>query len=152
MAKIKITTSLELNLKEAFDLTECVHHKGFGEALERGVRSILIEMNHSSYLDAEITRTEQESLILVTKSQKLKAMKEQLSTITAQLSNDNGNGKEDEDLSNLRESLFEKSKESIIKLWYKNDIGWDSVIPKYKFLDKKEAQAWFRNKIKEMEA
>ena len=148
--KETVNTTVDKELKELIESTKAVHGKTFGEILEMGMRIVLINLNQAPIIDQEIARKGAEINRLVMEQSELTVLKEKIKDLKVKVLVDEGNNGNTSELIKLREVLFEKSKESIIKLWNKGDINWDSVIPRYKFQDKKEAQDWFKEKIEGM--
>ena len=152
MVKVKITTTLDLDVKEAFESTAGIHQKGYGEMLDKSIRELLVELNQTPYIDMEIARTEQETLKWSTKTQKLKLMKERISKINS-ISKNNGDcnkAKEHESYRNKRflEVYAAKEKMDLLKInLKKGNVNWERVIELYKFKDKDEAQKWIERKV-----
>lgn len=141
-----VNTTVDSELKRLFEATRAIHNTSFGELLDKAMRELLINLNQPAIIDQEIARKENEKNKLIIEQNELSLLKEKIRNLKVLPIEDNNNGNASE-LIKLRESLFEKSKESIIKLWNKGDINWDSVVPKYKFQDNKEAYKWFKEKI-----
>jgi hypothetical protein len=152
MVKVKITTTLDLDIKEAFESTAGIHQKGYGEVLEKAIRELLVELNQTPYIDMEIAKTEQETLKLSTKTQNLKLMKERISKINP-VSKNNGDGDKAKELESYRNKRFlevyaTKEKLDLLKInLKKGNVNWERVIELYKFKDKDEARTWMENKV-----
>ena len=152
MVKVKITTTLDLDLKEAFESTAGIHQKGYGEMLDKAIRELLVELNQTPYIDMEIARTEQETLKCSTKTQNLKLMKERISKINP-VSKNNGNGDKDKELESYRNKRFlevyaAKEKLDMLKInLKKGNVNWERVIELYKFKDKDEARTWIERRV-----
>lgn len=148
--KETVNTTVDKELKQMFEVTRGIHHMGFGELLDKAIRELLINLNQISFIEQEIARKNIEITKLTQEQIELTSVKEKIQNLKLSLVIEDKNNDSPE-LNKLRESLFEKSKDSILKLWSRGDINWDSVIPKYKFQNKKEAEEWFRQKIEEAE-
>lgn len=152
MVKVKITTTLELDIKEAFESTMGIHQKGYGEVLEKAIRELLVELNQTPYIDMEIAKTEQETLKLSTKTQNLKLMKERISKINL-VSKNNGDGDKAKELESYRNKRFlevyaAKEKLDLLKInLKKGNVNWERVIELYKFKDKDEARTWMERRV-----
>ena len=152
MVKVKITTTLDLDVKEAFESTAGIHQKGYGEMLDKSIRELLVELNQTPYIDMEIARTEQETLKLSTKTQNLKLMKERISKINP-VSKNNGDSDKAKELESYRNKRFlevyaAKEKLDLLKInLKKGNVNWERVIELYKFKDKDEARTWMENKV-----
>ncbi len=148
--KEHVTTSIESDLKKLFENTKTLHGFTFGDALEQGMRTILISVNQLGIVDQEIARSDIDMSHLVQKQTNLKSIKEQLLKIKPECEVKNNGDNENSprpELIKIRDSFFEKAKDSIIKLYCRGDVNWDSLMYKYKFNDKKEAQEWLKNKV-----
>jgi hypothetical protein len=156
MVKVKITTTLDLDIKEAFESTAGIHQKGYGEVLEKAIRELLVELNQTPYIDMEIAKTEQETLKLSTKTQNLKLMKERISKINP-VSKNNGDSDKAKELESYRNKRFlevyaAKEKLDLLKInLKKGNVNWERVIELYKFKDKDEARTWMETKVLESE-
>jgi len=152
MVKVKITTTLDLDLKEAFESTAGIHQKGYGEMLDKAIRELLVELNQTPYIDMEIARTEQETLKWSTKTQNLKLMKERISKINP-VSKSNGDSDKAKELESYRNKRFlevyaAKEKLDLLKInLKKGNVNWERVIELYKFKDKDEARTWMERKV-----
>ena len=150
--KVKITTTLDLDLKEAFESTAGIHQKGYGEMLDKAIRELLVELNQTPYIDMEIARTEQETLKWSTKTQNLKLMKERISKINP-VSKSNGDSDKAKELESYRNKRFlevyaAKEKLDLLKInLKKGNVNWERVIELYKFKDKDEARTWMERKV-----
>jgi len=150
--KVKITTTLDLDLKEAFESTAGIHQKGYGEMLDKAIRELLVELNQTPYIDMEIARTEQETLKWSTKTQNLKLMKERISKINP-VSKSNGDSDKAKELESHRNKRFlevyaAKEKLDLLKInLKKGNVNWERVIELYKFKDKDEARTWMERKV-----
>jgi hypothetical protein len=151
MVKVKITTTLDLDIKEAFESTAGIHQKGYGEVLEKAIRELLVELNQTPYIDMEIAKTEQETLKLSTKTQNLKLMKERISKINP-VSKNNGDSDKAKELESYRNKRFlevyaAKEKLDLLKInLKKGNVNWERVIELYKFKDKDEARTWMERR------
>ena len=149
--KVKITTTLDLDIKEAFESTAGIHQKGYGEVLEKAIRELLVELNQTPYIDMEIAKTEQETLKLSTKTQNLKLMKERISKINP-VSKNNGDSDKAKELESYRNKRFlevyaAKEKLDLLKInLKKGNVNWERVIELYKFKDKDEARTWMERR------
>ena len=152
MVKVKITTTLDLDIKEAFESTAGIHQKGYGEVLEKAIRELLVELNQTPYIDMEIAKTEQETLKLSTKTQNLKLMKERISKINP-VSKNNGDSDKAKELESYRNKRFlevyaAKEKLDLLKInLKKGNVNWERVIELYKFKDKDEARTWMERRV-----
>jgi len=152
MVKVKITTTLDLDVKEAFESTAGIHQKGYGEMLDKAIRELLVELNQTPYIDMEIARTEQEALKWSTKTQNLKLMKERISKINP-VSKNNGDGDKGKELEAYRNKRFlevyaAKEKLDLLKInLKKGSVNWERVIELYKFKDKDEARTWMERRV-----
>ena len=152
MVKVKITTTLDLDVKEAFESTAGIHQKGYGEMLDKSIRELLVELNQTPYIDMEIAKTEQETLKLSTKTQNLKLMKERISKFNL-VSKNNGDGDKAKELESYRNKRFlevyaAKEKLDLLKInLKKGNVNWERVIELYKFKDKDEARTWMERRV-----
>lgn len=147
-SKESLNTTVDKELKQLFEQTKTIHNMSFGDLLEKAIRELLINLNQVTFIEQEISRKNIEINKLAQEQTELTALKEKIQKLRlTQLQTEEENNDSSPEVIILRESLFEKSKDSIVKLWNRNDINWDSVVPKYKFKDKREAQEWFRQKI-----
>ncbi len=158
--KVKITTQIESEMKTLFELTECIHHFGYQEALERGIREILTELNQPKFLDQEILRTQAEIARLSQKQMMLESAKDKLNNLKMEIieNKSNGNGNLDE-LEKIRDKIFDnigegKAREINLstrrKQWADNQGAkwdWKRIIETYQFKNKTEAVEWFRKKL-----
>jgi len=156
MVKVKITTTLDIDLKEAFESTAGIHQKGYGEMLEKAIRELLVELNQPPYIDMEIARTEQEALKWSTKTQNLKLMKERISKINP-VSKNNGDSDKAKELESYRNKRFlevyaTKEKLDLLKMnLKKGNVNWERVTDLYRFKDKVEARTWMERRVEESE-
>lgn len=154
--KVKITTTLDIDLKEAFESTAGIHQKGYGEMLEKAIRELLVELNQPPYIDMEIARTEQEALKWSTKTQNLKLMKERISKINP-VSKNNGDSDKAKELESYRNKRFlevyaTKEKLDLLKMnLKKGNVNWERVTDLYRFKDKVEARTWMERRVEESE-
>ena len=152
MVKVKITTTLDLDIKEAFESTAGIHQKGYGEVLEKAIRELLVELNQTPYIDMEIAKTEQETLKLSTKTQNLKLMKERISKINP-VSKNNGDSDKAKELESYRNKRFlevyaAKEKLDLLKInLKKGNVNWERVTDLYKFQNKDEARTWMERRV-----
>lgn len=150
--KETVTTTVDKELKQLFEATRGVHNMTFGELLDNAMRELLVGLNQIPIIDQEIARKGAEINKLAQEQSELSTLKEKIRNLKISHMIEDKNNGSSEDLTKLRASLFEKSKDSILKLWDRGDVNWDSVVPKYQFQDKKEAYDWFKQKIEEMKS
>lgn len=116
-----------------------------GDAAEIGIRAVLVGLKNKQLIEQELKRTDTDLIELSQRQAALREMVEQLDNIKLEvIESNNGNSAE---LEQHRNELFEKSKNSAVKLWNKGDINWEKVVASYRFADKKEAMEWLKSKI-----
>lgn len=174
--KVKVTTTVDMELKQMFDTFTSVHKKTYQDILERGMRQELIECKNSALIDAEIAEKKRTASSLLQEADALTIFKTKLGElkieIQAPVIGSNGNH---EALEKRREDVFrkmtapreEKTKtkgmiiiqpdiSKIIAEWESGNAlikwEWSKLVEKCGFESKDEAVAWFDKKIRELAA
>lgn len=141
---VKVTTEIDDYLKKMFEISKNVHRKTYREILEKGIVDILKDIDPVQILKHEIKRKElenEEDRQLIARLEALKILQpEKKPEVNIELEE-------------LREELFQKNKESIIRQWERGRIGgnyginWGWLQNKFEFANEKEASEWLKKRI-----
>lgn len=155
--KVKVTTTIDAELKQLFDTFAIIHKKSYQEVLEQGMRQILIEHKNADIIEKEIQGKRHTALILNQEADNIERFKTELEKlkIEAPVINNNGNDTK-EIMEKLRLSWFEKmindkNRKKTLDLWSGGEAlskwNWDIIINKFGFENKQEAINWINEKI-----
>lgn len=179
--KKKVTTQIELDLSNLFETTSGVHHKGYQDALDIGVRTILMGLGKASFIKEEKARVQEEITALVKKQTDLDIIEKELEKISKLfpvegISGSNGNSPDpmiekrrqewiDKKLAlkisrpkpgSKLENMVKVTPDIMLEEWNSGDPlikwNWTMIIEKYQFESKDEAVSWFDKKIRELAA
>lgn len=139
----KVTTAIDLEYKLAFELTKDQHNKGYKEALEIGVLSIIAEVDPVKAAQLRIQKYEQ----LLAEERQLLANYELIKQVRKPEVK-----KHDEELdkiTQLRNEKYAAHFDSLKRQALKKSLQWDTLQSLFRFKNKFETEDYILGRLRE---
>ena len=138
--RVKITTMVDADVQRAFRAGESLHGKTAADALDIGMMTVIGGIDPAAVLEIEITRRTHE----LEEMRKLHAEMRVLDSVQKRMQQF---GQDGEKLEASRLALWAREKDRLRKELRRGEAPWARIMWDYQFETRREALAWFRNRI-----